>query len=124
MSILNPTSNTPAQQAASQILAIPRMAFQQLGTAGIRGYNLLWNNPRATPEDIFTALGTDAQKVLGFAGINITAVQSAAELDGISPPAIPEIPSNYTLTMNDDGSITPVKSSASSSSSGGTQSRK
>ena len=115
MSLLNPSIN-PAQVAANQVLYIIQSQFQQLARSGQQGFNVIWNNPNASPTDIIAALGTSAAAVFQLAGLNIQTVQAAATIGGTTPPSIPSVPAQYVLTFNQDGSAT--VSMASSSSAG------
>ena len=116
MSILNPSTD-PGTVAANQVQAIIRQQFQQLKNSGLQGYNLIWNNPRATPYQVIAALGTNAAAVFQLANLNIETVTAAANLGGVTPPTLPEVPSQYVLTFNSDGSANLVASDPSSSNS-------
>ena len=128
MSIFNNANLTPAQLAAQQIIQIAKQQYQQLSRSGLQGYNLIWNNRNADPEDVVAALGTNALAVFQLAQLNMETVVTAAELGGVTPPSIPSVPSNYTINFNEDGSATVVyngsSTSDSSSSSSGISSKK
>jgi hypothetical protein len=119
MSVLNQTVNQ-ASQAADQVRAITKQMYTTLGRGGLQGYNLIWNNPNATPMEVVAALGTDAAAIFQFAVLNINTIQAAATIGGVTATAIPGIPSAYTIAFNQDGSatVTPVASSGSSGFSG------
>jgi hypothetical protein len=118
MSILNPTTD-PATAAANQVRAIIRQQFVQLGRSGLTGYSIIWKNPNATPADILAALGPDASTIFALAALNISTIEQAATIAGTTPPSLPEVPPQWVLTFNPDGSATlaPAASSSSSSSS-------
>ena len=105
MPVLN-QSVTPAQKAASQILSIAMQQFQQLARSGNFGYNLIWNNPNASPMEVLAALGTNAKAVFELANLNIQTIEAAAVIGGVTPPVIPSVPSDYSLIFNADGSVT------------------
>ena len=116
MSILNQT--TPAQQEADQIRLIIKNAYQQDIQNGTNAYNLLWNNRNATPTAVLAALGTDAEAVFEFANENVSTINAAASIGGITPPTMPGVPAGSTVTFNEDGSANLAVGSGSSSSSG------
>jgi hypothetical protein len=97
---------------------IIKQAFFMLGQSGNSGYNLIWKNPKATPQEVIAALGTNAAAIFGLANLNISTVSSAATLGGAAAPAIPSIPAGWTLTPNSDGSITPTYVAPTGSSNG------
>jgi hypothetical protein len=105
MSVLNPTSD-PATSAANQVRAAARMHFQQLARSGIQSYNAIWKNPKATPQQVIAALGTDAAAIFKLADLNNSTIQSAAKIGGGTPPAIPGVPAGYTVAFKADGSAT------------------
>jgi hypothetical protein len=115
MSIFTQTNLTPAQLAAQQILQIAKMQFQQLSRSGTQGYNLIWNNRSADPEDVIAALGTNAKAVFELAELNIDTINEASEIGGVTAPAIGSVPSEYSLTFNSDGSANVVYNGSSSS---------
>jgi hypothetical protein len=112
MSILV-NNQTPAQLAAAQLTNIIKQAFFMLGQSGNSGYNLIWKNPKATPQEVIAALGTNALLIFQLANLNIQTVTQAATLAGTTPPVIPSVPDGWTLTPNSDGSMTVTQSSSS-----------
>lgn len=69
-------------------------------------FNTIWNNPDFTPIEIVTAFGTDAAALFALAqGLQTLASQA----DPTYVPLVP--PTNYTVTINADGSVTIVKTS-------------
>lgn len=104
MSVLFPL--TPDQISANQVLGILQQQYQQLVQNGTRGYNLIWKNPQATPQQVITALGTSSAQVFQLAELNIQILASAAAITGIAAPVIPAVPTGWTLAFNQDGSAT------------------
>ncbi len=96
MPILNPS---PAQVAAQQVQSLSLAGFRNLQQFGQQGFNLIWNNPSATPQEVFAALGTNA---------------SAATIGGATAPNMPSIPSGWTVTPNTDGTVTVTAPSSAS----------
>lgn len=103
------TSKSFARQAADEIRALASQQFDELANTGLRGWNLLWNNQSAKPEDVIAELGTDLAGVFALATLNIGTVIAAAQIGGKPAPAIPGVPENYTVTVNPDGSGTATK---------------
>ena len=106
MSILTPPATTPAQKAANNITRIIQNSYAGFTNSIKTGLTILWNNPEATPQDIATALGTSGVEILQLAELAATTIQSAATIDGAPVPAISITNSNYSITMNGDGSVT------------------
>ena len=106
MALLSQANLTPAQQAANNLRQIVVQLFGYLGQGGLAGYNLIWNNRNATPQQVIAALGTDAAAVFQFAELNVNTVGSAATIGGVTPPTLPPIPAGWTLAPNEDGSMT------------------
>jgi hypothetical protein len=107
---INPTI-TPAQQAANQVIQIAIQQYRSLQQSGLQGFNLIWKNPRATPEEIIGELGTDAETIFGLASLNIGTINTAAVMAGTTPPTMPEIPAHYELHFNSDGSAVAINTS-------------
>jgi hypothetical protein len=118
MPLFNDNNLTPAQLAAQQILQIANAQFQQLAQSGQRGFNLIWNNQQATPQEVIAALGNKAGAAFALAQLNIATINSASEIGGTTPPTVPSIPAGFVLSFNSDGTATVTQSSSSSSSSG------
>jgi hypothetical protein len=103
MPVLNPT---PAQVAAQQVQNLSLSGFRNLQQFGQQGFNLIWNNKNATPQEVIAALGTNAAAVFGLATLNNSTIASAATIGGAPAPTMPSIPAGYTVTFNADGSAT------------------
>jgi hypothetical protein len=111
MPILNPS---PAQVAAQQVQSLSLAGFRNLQQFGQQGFNLIWNNPSATPQEVFAALGTNAAAVLQLATLNNSTIASAATIGGATAPNMPSIPSGWTVTPNTDGTVTVTAPSSAS----------
>jgi hypothetical protein len=108
----------PAAQAANQVVGLASQQFTQLQQAGKSGYTIIWNNPYGlTPQQVISALGTNAKMVFELQALNQSTLMSAANIAGVVAPVLPSIPNGYTLTFNSDGSATVSQSSSSSSGS-------
>jgi hypothetical protein len=69
MSILNnptPQQVPTAERVANQIVNQTRMTFQQLVSVYNEGARSFWANPRATPQEVAAALGTNAAEVFNL----------------------------------------------------------
>lgn len=104
MSILNQPSVPevdPAVRAANMLKNQTRQTFQQMVMAFNQGSNNFWKNPRVTPQQIATALGTDAKEVFelhGKLGALLASVKPEAVADGASVVG--------QFTINEDGTVT------------------
>lgn len=98
-----------ATRVANQIKQAVIQQRNSLLASGVNANNLLWGSKDATPEAILAALGTDAGKIFALANLNIQTVVMAAQIDGVAAPVLPGVPSNYTATVNPDGSVTATK---------------
>jgi hypothetical protein len=103
MPLLNPT---PAQLAAQQVQNLSLAGFKSLQQFGLQGFNLIWNNRNATPQQVIAALGAEAAAVFALSALNNQTIASAAQIGGVSPPNMPAIPTGWTVTANPDGTVT------------------
>jgi len=82
-----------------------RVAMENLNTLNFLktrvkiSFDLVWNNPIATPQEIFDSFGTNASKLFQTAGKTIEFIKS------FDPSYEPPI-SNKTYTINEDGTVT------------------
>lgn len=104
MSILNNPAQPQvpvAERVASQIVNQTRMTFQQLVSVYNEGARSFWSNPRATPQEVAAALGTNAAEVFGLHA------KIGALLDEVKPDATgPGKAVVGQFTVNADGSVT------------------
>jgi hypothetical protein len=104
MSILNeqqPQQVPPAERIANQMVNQARMAFQQLVSVYNEGSRSFWSNPRATPQEISSALGNRAAEVFDLHG------KIGALLAQVKPEAIQPGQSVVgQFTVNADGTVT------------------
>jgi hypothetical protein len=102
MSILDSTpAPDPAQSVANNLKLSTKQTFFMMKNAFNAGSSNFWNNPRATPTQIASALGSDAKEVfeLHYAlGQLIASVKPEAISNGLSLIG--------QFTMNDDGTVT------------------
>lgn len=113
MSILDNNPQTPIDEAvavANTIKGSARQTFQMMTNAFNMGSKNFWNNHRATPAQIATALGTDAKEVfeLHYAlGLLINSIKPESIQEGWNVIG--------QFTMNEDGTVTIIESSPPSS---------
>lgn len=104
MSILNQPSVPevdPAVRAANMLINQTRQTFQQMVNAFNQGANNFWENPRVTPQQIATALGTDAKEVFELHA------KLGTLLASVKPEAIAgSVSAVGQFTMNEDGTVT------------------
>lgn len=99
----------PDKMAAQQILRQARSLFQLILTHHKQGYRMVWNNPRATPEEVIAALGTDAVEVFSLSSQLGTLLAAAVgnDMKKIVEHGIPTgVPEGYSYKANEDGTIT------------------
>jgi hypothetical protein len=104
-------SNVVDNSPQAQVTAIKRMNFQEYNRRVMfvkRGYDLVWNNRNATPEQIIEAMGTDAVAMFTNHGNEQIALATLAGQNGLTYTPL-AVPAEYTLTPNQDGSISVVK---------------
>lgn len=63
------------------------------------GFNIVWHNPKLTPQQVFDALGTDAGQFLSMAQDLATLILKYAPATVL--PAAPK-----AMTVNPDGTVT------------------
>lgn len=99
-----PTKEEKQKQAARRLQAIYAQMYDQMHRTFNRGMQLVWNNKQGlTPQEVFDAIGTDSDKALQLAAELKSATEKAAEIEGIDPPGLPEIPNE--ITVNADGTV-------------------
>lgn len=106
------TPVAPDKQAAQQILRQARSLFQLILSHHKQGFRQVWDNPRATPEEVVAALGTDAAEVFALSGQLSTLLAAAVgnDMKKIIELGIPVgVPENYTYKVNEDGTLTLTK---------------
>lgn len=105
MSILNDSNNIPVVPAnivaANNLKSLTKQTYAQMVRAFNLGSKSFWQNKNATPEQIATALGTDAKEVFELHG------KLGQLLANVNPNSIAEGTSIVgTFTINNDGSVT------------------
>jgi hypothetical protein len=102
MSIFTPiTPVSPPLDAANRVKTSGNQLYKQMVNVYTSHYNLVWNNPKATPDKIVSAMGTDAQKIFA-ASAGLAQYLVALGVTGIQTT----MPSGWTYTANADGSVT------------------
>jgi hypothetical protein len=106
MSILdnNQSSIDKSIQISNHIKNSTKHTFQFMKDAFNNGSQTFWNNPRATPSEIATALGTDAKEVfeLHYAlGLLINSIKPESIQEGWAIIG--------QFTMNEDGTVTIIE---------------
>jgi hypothetical protein len=103
---LQPIINiTPEVAAAATIVNDSNRIRALLVQVFRKNFNLVWNNPLATPDNVVAALGTNAAKIfMASAGL-------AAYLNALDPTLklAEAMPSTWTFHANEDGSATLTK---------------
>jgi hypothetical protein len=101
-----PVTPTPAIDAAA-VLRSCYSVYSLMQTMGRVAWNLIWANPHGfTPQQVLTALGSNAGLVFALSTLNATTVVEAATICGKSGPALPGVPTGYTAVVNADGTVT------------------
>lgn len=92
---------TPAVRAARQMVRQAKATYDGLVAAFNDGAKSFWSNPRATPQEIAAALGTDAKEVFELHA------KVGAFIASINPEAIaPGQAVVGQFSYNADGSVT------------------
>ena len=65
-----------------------------------KGMTSVWNNPNYTPEEIFAALGTDAEEAVKFSALLANLITQ------IEPTSVINVPADKELVMTGDGTVT------------------
>ena len=112
MGIFDNQPKDTAQQAADALVGIIRGQNDSLLGSAKMGWQLLWNNPSATPQQILDKLGTNAKLIFQLSDLNWQTLAAVAQIAGTTPPIINGVPATYTYVINADGTITltPVES--------------
>ena len=105
MSILNRQEQrmevSPAVRAARQMVNQAKTTYDNLVSTFNEGSKNFWTNPRATPQEIAAALGTDAKEVFELHA------KIGAFIAGINPEAIaPGQAVVGQFSYNADGTVT------------------
>lgn len=110
---LLPTPSTPAQITAKRIDQNHTAAFNTLKTTVIQGFNDIWHNKQATPQQVLNEFGTKGAVL--FAN-HEAAVQLILSIDPTALKASEYIPP-LPYTINSDGTVTTVQVPSLSGSS-------
>ena len=110
MSILNQShiqQVEPAVRAARNVKQSTSQLANSLVSNWIQGFDKIWNNPRATPEEILAELGTDAGEVMELSTELVTFLAS------VLPTRLPDewaaiqtkLSEKPATTTNPDGTV-------------------
>jgi hypothetical protein len=91
---------TPLQQQVASFQIRIAAQYAQLQLLLAVGTNLVWNNPNATPQQVCDALGTGAANLFALSALLCDL------LGGITGTTPNPVPAGWTVTANDDGTIT------------------
>ena len=111
MTILNQDRTdpvAPAKRIATRIVNQTARSANQLIQSWEQGFDALWNNPNATPEEILAEMGTDAGEVfeLSTAMIGLMANVLPGKLDDEWARIQTKIAAKPATTVNEDGTVT------------------
>jgi hypothetical protein len=104
MSIIEIVNESETQQDVAvvvkkRIVDMSTAMFRRMKQEHARIFNMLWNNPKATPQEILDQYGVDAAALFSFS----SEIQTMAK--AIDPGYVPLV-SPYEYTINPDGTIT------------------
>lgn len=111
MSLFTKPNVTIASQISEQLTASMDMEIKRRNMFRTQGWKNVWENPRATPQEIMAALGQNAVKVLTASTVDagwFTALASATGKpvsDFINPKYL-AVKEGWVITPNVDGSVT------------------
>jgi hypothetical protein len=111
MTILNQTHSDPvipAKRAATRVKRSTAQLGQTIIQSWEQGFDIIWNNPRATPAEVLAELGTDAVECFDLSNAIV------ALLADVLPDRLDEdweriqgkIAAMPARTRHDDGSVT------------------
>ena len=92
---------TPEAQAAATIRQVATELYNAILPKYKMCYNLVWNNPRATPGKVLAQLGTDAGELFAVSAATAQLLV-AAGATGIPTT----LPASWSFAVNADGSVT------------------
>lgn len=99
-----PAAAAPEVKVAEQVRSLGQHAAQVLLNNYVTAYNLVWNNPNATPDKVIVALGVSAAAVFAHSAELVTFLTT------LGATGIPTtVPAGWTLTTNSDGSMVATK---------------
>jgi hypothetical protein len=108
MSLFQPTT-TPIpieQQIANAVLTKSNALFAHMIQFYNNNYQVVWNNPKATPDKIVASMGTNATKVFEISAALGNFINS------IQPnTVVATMPAGWNFTANTDGSVVITKES-------------
>lgn len=108
MGIMQSTQNKTVDDVVLLIKRNNLIEYQRRVMFVRRGYDMVWKDKQFTPEQIITAMDTDAVAMFTNHGQEQIALATLAAQNGLTyTPVV--VPAEYTLTPNADGSITVVK---------------
>ena len=111
MSILTQTNGdpiAPATRAATKVKRSTAQLAQTIIQSWERGFDAIWNNPRATPAEVLAELGTDAVESfeLSNATISMMAAVLPTRLDDDWARIQAKIAAMPVATPHEDGTVT------------------
>jgi len=97
----NMTTENKSKDIADSLVNITKNTFDKIKISYSQGVQTFWNNPKATPQEIAEALGTNASEVFSL-HYNLGAL--IATID----PSFLENTANLigNFTQNEDGTVT------------------
>ena len=111
MSILtqdNKIQIQPAVRAANQIKRNTARLAESIKRDWEQSYDLLWHNPRATPEEVLAELGTDAAELFELSAQTVAYMLSI--LTGVMDDEVARIQAKIAekpeTVTHDDGTVT------------------
>ncbi len=104
MSIITIANENETQQdivasVKDRIVANSTGMFQRMKQEHARIFNMLWNNPKATPQEILDEYGIEAAELFAFS------LQIQTMATSIDPGYVALVPP-YEYTINGDGTVT------------------
>ena len=104
MSIITIANENETQQdivasVKNRIVGMSTSMFRRMKQEHARIFNLLWNNSKATPQEILNEYGVDAAELFSFS------LQIQTMATSIDPSYVALVPP-YKFTINGDGNVT------------------
>jgi hypothetical protein len=104
MALINtPPTIAPATAAVTTLRTNITNTYNTLLQSYLQGYNLVWRNPKATPDLVVAAMGVDAVQLFEVSAL------TAQLLTALGATVPLTMPTGWIFVANTDGSVTLTK---------------
>lgn len=99
-----PTTEQIVEQISKRIVNMTKQTFDELVRTQRIGIQMVWENSKASPQEIIDGLGEDAIKIFQFHGALSDFIVAVAQTEGFTPQL--KTPTNAFTVDADSGTIT------------------